>query len=644
MHPPACASSQDVQTLSLPDGKYFPPTGCLADGCRSKSFAPVRSAEGTETIDFQMIRVQEIIESGLHESGRIPRTLECELVRDLVDSCVPGDVVMINGEVKVASTEEGFGKGKKKDQAMFLQYLSANSIVGPRNKSKSGGGAASASGAGERQQQDDSGNSGSTDMIEFTLKDLYGIQMVQEEKDVFNTLVNSLCPAIFGHELVKAGLLLGLFGGRQKFANDKNRIPVRGDPHILVVGDPGLGKSQMLHAVAAVCPRGVYVCGNTTTTAGLTVTLHKDGPSGDYALEAGALVLADQGCCCIDEFDKMGNQHNALLEAMEQQCISLAKAGIVCSLPTRTSIIAAANPVGGHYNKGRTVSENLKMNTALLSRFDLVFILLDKADASMDRLLSAHVMALHGVGGSRAARARALDGGGRRAPHAGGSRTNGGPADADADAHDGAAAGSGVHQALEDRLQLHNAATFDPLPGAMLRKYIGYARKYVHPKVGPEAAAVLQNFYLDLRQKHRSPDSTPITTRQIESLVRLAEARARLELREEVTADDAHDVVEIMQCSMIDTVSDEFGVLDFDRSQHGSGMSKKASAKRFISELSRLSEATYNSMFTVQQMKTIAGELNLTCGNFSDFVATLNNQGYLLQKGPKSYQLMTSAC
>lgn len=194
--------------------------------------------------------------------GRVPRTLECELVGDVVDSCVPGDIVIVSGEVKVVSTDEGSGKSKKKDQAMFLLYLHVNSVVGPRTRSR-------AEADGDMTGADD------TELVEFSLKDLYAIQLIQEEKDVFKMLVNSLCPAIYGHELVKAGLLLGLFGGRQKYANSQNRIPLRGDPHILVVGDPGLGKSQMLQAVAGVCPRGVYVCGNTTSTAGLTVTLHK---------------------------------------------------------------------------------------------------------------------------------------------------------------------------------------------------------------------------------------------------------------------------------------------------------------------------------------------------------------------------------
>ena len=187
------------------------------------------------------------------------------------------------------------GRGRNKDKCMFLLYIYANSINNSKgNKAGTEGGLA----------------------MDFTMKDLYAIEEIQSEENLFRLLVGSLCPSIYGHELVKAGLVLGLFGGSQKYTNDKNRIPVRGDPHILVVGDPGLGKSQMLQAAANIAPRSVYVCGNTTTTSGLTVTLSKEGGSGDYALEAGALVLADQGCCCIDEFDKMTSQHQALLEAM----------------------------------------------------------------------------------------------------------------------------------------------------------------------------------------------------------------------------------------------------------------------------------------------------------------------------------------
>lgn len=611
-----CSRCATSIVRAFPDGKFFAPTKCSTEGCRSKTFLPDRSSEDTKTVDFQTIRIQEIMEAESRESGRVPRTVECELTGDLVDLVVPGDIVVVNGEVKVVSTDDG-PKGKKsKERAMFLLYLFANSVVGPRTKKNTAD-----------SEHDNAKASAVNEVLALTLKDLYAIRMIQEERDIFSTLVNSLCPTIYGHELVKAGLLLGLFGGRQKFVNDVNRIPVRGDPHILVVGDPGLGKSQMLKSVVGIAPRGVYVCGNTTTTAGLTVALHKDGPGGDYALEAGALVLGDQGCCCIDEFDKMGSQHTALLEAMEQQSISIAKAGMVCSLPARTSIIAAANPVGGHYNRARTVSENLKMNGALLSRFDLVFILLDQADEKMDRLLSAHVMAIHG---SNRNRAKASNGRlGRMREVRGESAFHGVDHPPLAD------------RALEERLQLQPGSDFQPIPSDILSKYVSYARTYVQPHLNSEAAAILQNFYIDLRQNNRSPDSTPITTRQIESLVRLAEARARLELREEVTASDAQDVVELMKCSMMDTYGDDLGCIDFDRSQHGSGMSKKAQAKKFISVLTRKAAESYCSIFSLNDLRGYHRKLGLT-SSFLEFIDSLNNQGFLLKKGGRSYQLMTS--
>lgn len=179
-------------------------------------------------------------------------------------------------------------------------------------------------------------------------------------------LVSSLCPLIFGHELVKLGLLLGLFGGTPRDAyvgkHDEatgSTFSTRSDIHVLVVGDPGLGKSQLLRAATAVAPKAVFVCGNTATTAGLTVSLSRDtggGRGGDVCIEAGALVLADRGVCCIDELDKMTCDPHSMLEAMEQQQISVAKSGVVTSLKSRATILAAANPVGGHYNRNKSVT------------------------------------------------------------------------------------------------------------------------------------------------------------------------------------------------------------------------------------------------------------------------------------------------
>lgn len=598
-----CATCGEIQNFSLPDGKYNLPTKCPVPACRGKSFAPLRSSPLTVTMDWQLIKIQELMSDAQREAGRIPRTIECELVQDLVDSCVPGDTVTVTGIVKVSNAEEG--SRNKNDKCMFLLYIEANSISNSKGQ--------------KTKSSEDSCKPGT--LMEFSLKDLYAIQEIQAEENLFKLIVNSLCPVIFGHELVKAGLTLALFGGSQKYADDKNRIPIRGDPHILVVGDPGLGKSQMLQAACNVAPRGVYVCGNTTTSSGLTVTLSKDSSSGDFALEAGALVLSDQGICGIDEFDKMGNQHQALLEAMEQQSISLAKAGVVCSLPARTSIIAAANPVGGHYNKAKTVSENLKMGSALLSRFDLVFILLDTPNEQHDHLLSEHVISIRA---------------GRQRPGSSSTVTCVSSQDSNTSVLEEVS-----EKPLSERLKLVPGESIDPIPHQLLRKYIGYARQYVYPRLSAEAARVLQDFYLELRKQSQRLSSSPITTRQLESLIRLTEARARLELREEATKEDAEDIVEIMKHSMLGTYSDEFGNLDFERSQHGSGMSNRSTAKRFISALNSIAERTYNNLFQFHQLRQIAKELNIQVADFENFIGSLNDQGYLLKKGPKIYQLQT---
>uniref|UniRef100_A0A8C5VVN7 DNA helicase MCM8 n=1 Tax=Microcebus murinus TaxID=30608 RepID=A0A8C5VVN7_MICMU len=539
-----CAACGEVQSLSLPDGKYSLPTKCPVPACRGKSFTALRSSPLTLMSDDQ------------REAGRIPRTIECELVHDLVDSCVPGDTVTVTGIVKVSNAEEG--SRNKNDKCMFLLYIEANSICNSK---------------GQKTKTSEDGCKHGM-LMEFSLKDLYAIQEIQAEENLFKLIVNSLCPVIFGHE-----------------------------------------------AVCNVAPRGVYVCGNTTTTSGLTVTLSKDSCYGDFALEAGALVLGDQGICGIDEFDKMGNQHQALLEAMEQQSISLAKAGVVCSLPARTSIIAAANPVGGHYNKAKTVSENLKMGSALLSRFDLVFILLDTPNEHHDHLLSEHVIAIR----------------------AGKQRTVSSATVARMNSQESNTSILEVvsEKPLSERLKVVPGETIDPIPHQLLRKYIGYARQYVYPRLSTEAAQILQDFYLELRKQSQRLNSSPITTRQLESLIRLTEARARLELREEATKEDAEDIVEIMKYSMLGTYSDEFGNLDFERSQHGSGMSNRSSAKRFISALNNIAERTYNNLFQFHQLRQIAKELNIQVADFEHFIGSLNDQGYLLKKGPKVFQLQT---
>ncbi|XP_026331975.1 DNA helicase MCM8-like [Hyposmocoma kahamanoa] len=243
---------------------------------------------------------------------------------------------------------------------------------------------------------------------------------------------------------------------------------------------------------------GVYVCGASASAGGLTVALGREA-GGDFALEAGALVLADKGVCCVDELDKMTAHHSSLLEAMEQRRVSVAKGGVVCSLAARATVLAAANPAGGSYNRAKTVAENLKLNSALLSRFDLVFILLDQPDEKIDAMLSEHVLALHSGQNSNNSKRSSLN--------------------VSIDTSQ-----SNQDASLSKRLRLKPGEVIDTLPLVLLRKYFAYARRYVHPKLSNEAANTLQSFYLELRHNYQDgADGTPITTRQLEACIRLTQ-------------------------------------------------------------------------------------------------------------------------
>ncbi|XP_058766640.1 probable DNA helicase MCM8 [Vicia villosa] len=618
-----CSKCKQSITRIFPDGKFSPPSTCNLNGCKSKFFNPLRST--AKTIDFQKIRVQELLKHEDHEEGRVPRTVECELTQDLVDSCIPGDVVTVTGIIKGINNymDIGGGKSKNKNQGFYYLYLEAVSIMNSKSQSI------------PDDSQDSNAKARPTelfDLFSFSSKDLEFVVKFAEEhgSDLFRQILHSICPSIYGHELVKAGITLALFGGVRRHSMDQNKVPVRGDIHVMIVGDPGLGKSQLLQAAAAVSPRGIYVCGNATTKAGLTVAVVKDPMTNDYAFEAGAMVLADSGLCCIDEFDKMSSEHQALLEAMEQQCVSIAKAGLVASLSSRTSVLAAANPAGGHYNRAKTVNENLKMSAALLSRFDLIFILLDKPDELLDKRVSEHIMSLHtGFGQhSQASKKRRGD------P----------PSDSRASASQnvegvklGARSGSLISKLKLDR---RGDNDFVPLPGQLLRKYIAYARSFVFPRMSKPAAEIIQNFYLKLRDHNVSADGTPITARQLESLVRLAEARARLDLRVEITTQDAMDAVEIMKESLYDKYVDEHGVVDFGRS---GGMSQQKEAKRFLNALNKQSELEQKDSFSVSEMYSLADRISLKVPDVDTFIDNLNSVGYLLKKGPKTYQVLSSS-
>jgi len=588
-----CRGCNQTINQRLADGFYSEPTGCSNPKCKRSRFEPDNTT--AKTLDWQKIRVQEVMEVDDLDQGRIPRTIDVEVTEDLVDCCIPGDIVTVVGIVKAIKSEIS---GKDRNRVVYVLYIEANNIVKD---------------LGEEGEETSEINA----LKQFSRNDLEFIVQCAHEPNLFRLLVHSISPSIYGHDLVKAGLLLTLLGGvRRTIGGQNQNIFIRGDSHMLIVGDPGLGKSQMLRSAAQVAPRGVYVCGNTTTTAGLTITISREGKNGDTAMEAGALVLGDQGVCCIDELDKMQpGTGNALLEAMEQQSISVAKAGLICTLSARTSIIAAANPDKGHYDKGKTVNENLKISPVLLSRFDLTFILIDKPDRERDLKLCRHILNLH-----KSENRSQFPSTKKQGPRSLGSVQ--------------------MKDGLQMRLLVGDNETVDPIPAKLLRKYIAYAKKYVHPRLSEEAKEVLQDFYLKLRKEHQSADSTPITTRQLESMIRLSQARARTELREVVTQEDAEDVVELMKESLYDLFTDDQGVVVFSRSTGVSNPKQLAMIKRYLASEAKTRGKRVFSKKELKQL--ICARCRLPDSDFEKYLQNLNNQNLLLMQGNGKYKLAFS--
>jgi replicative DNA helicase Mcm len=316
------------------------------------------------------------------------------------------------------------------------------------------------------------------------------ILALSKDPEVHKKIMNSIAPSIYGYEHIKEAIMYLLFGGVSKSLPD---ITVRGEMNSLLIGDPGTAKSQLLQYVAKIAPRGLYTSGRGTTAAGLTAAVVRE-KGGSMSLEAGALVLADKGVACIDEMDKMRPEDRvAIHEAMEQHTVSVAKGGIVATLNARTAMLAAANPALGRYEPHRTVAENISLPVTILSRFDLIFVLRDVPDKEADAKMSEHILEIHRRGAS--------------------------PVEAQIDMD-------------------------------LMRKYISYS-KAIKPKLSKAALKHLSEFYLAMRSASEAEGSpVAITARQLESLVRIAEARARVALRKEVSAEDAEAAIAIMKRSL----------------------------------------------------------------------------------------------
>jgi len=447
-------------------------------------------------VDAQKIRVQESPED--LRGGEQPQTLDVELEDDLAGQIFPGDRVIVNGVLKSyqrSSPQQG--------KSTYFDLFHKGIYV-------------------EMKEQE-------FEEIEISPEDEKLILEMSRDPDIYEHVTKSIAPSIFGYDDVKEALGLQLVSGFEKHLPDGARI--RGDIHILLVGDPGVAKSQLLRYMTKISPRGIYTSGKSTTSAGLTATAVKDElGDGRWTIEAGALVLADKGIAAVDEMDKMDNEDkSALHEAMEQQTISVAKAGVMATLKSRCSLLAAANPKLGRFDKYEPIAPQINLTPALMSRFDLIFVLTDDPDTKRDSAIAEHILKSNFAGELS-------------------TQVTWNPEISQEDIDN---AMTVIKPAIEPEL---------------LRKYVAYARKNIFPTLTDEAKEHFLRYYVGLRsQGQDSNKPVPVTARQLEALIRLGEASARLRLSDKVTLEDAKRVVKILEsCLRKVGVDPETGFLDAD--------------------------------------------------------------------------------
>ncbi|XP_064651857.1 zygotic DNA replication licensing factor mcm3-like [Lineus longissimus] len=497
--------------------------------------------------DHQTFTIQEMPEKA--PAGQLPRSVDIIADNDLVDKCKPGDRVQVIGTYRcLPGKKNGYTTGT------FRCVLIGNSV---QMLSKE-----------------------ATPL--FSADDVAKIKKFSRQKnaDVFEVLARSLAPTIHGHEYIKKAVLCMLLGGVEKVLGNGTRI--RGDINVLLIGDPSVAKSQMLRYVLFTAPRAIPTTGRGSSGVGLTAAVTTDQETGERRLEAGAMVLADRGVVCIDEFDKMSDiDRTAIHEVMEQGRVTIAKAGIHAKLNARCSVLAAANPVYGRYDQYKTPMENIGLQDSLLSRFDLLFIVLDKMDPEHDRLISDHVLRIH-----RYRNATEQDG--DALPM---SSTVDLLATKDPDAEQEEDEETPIYEKFDNLLHGGSRSKRDKIVSKkFMRKYIHVA-KAMKPALTREAADYIADEYSKLRnqdnlQSENMARTQPVTARSLETMIRLATAHAKARLSKQVTLDDAVAAVELVEFAYFKRVlerekkrkkpeDDETGTDDEDEQQEKPKKKKK---------------------------------------------------------------------
>lgn len=546
-----CQTCNHSVTVSLDRGKIREPTECPRPACETKNSMQIVHNRCIFE-DKQVIKLQETPDAV--PAGQTPHSVSVCVYNELVDFCKAGDRVLITGifrvtPVRVNPRQRTINSVHKTYvDVLHIQKVDAKRLgIDPSTLDLDDGDVEAAILAEQNQTTGGAGGVDSNRMEEtrtFTPEEESKIKATGARPDVYDLLSRSLAPSIYEMVDVKKGILLQLFGGTNKSFKKGGSPRYRGDINVLLCGDPSTAKSQMLGYVHKIAPRGVYTSGKGSSAVGLTAYVTRDPETRQLVLESGALVLSDGGVCCIDEFDKMSDSTRSVLhEVMEQQTVSVAKAGIITTLNARTSILASANPIGSRYNPELPVPQNIDLPPTLLSRFDLVYLILDRADEKTDRRMAKHLLSMY----------------------------------------------------LEDKPQ-SAPSTNEILPVEFLTSYISYARANVHPVLSEEAGRALVDAYVEMRrlgQDVRAAEKRiTATTRQLESMIRLAEAHAKMRLSADVTGDDVREAYRLIQSALKTAATDAQGRIDMSLLTEGtSAMERKRKADLRAAVLRMLDEA-----------------------------------------------------